>query len=679
MYPANEPPLKPGAYRRLPLGSIRPEGWLRDQLLTQKRGLTGHLDQFWLTNSVWKGGDSEETRDQLRGVAWSRAGKFMVKYLAGLMPLAHVLDDQELKQRSDVYLNWILDSGRPDGWFGQDREFPGWNRHHLVEMNSLVLLILIEYYDVSQDKRIIPLMTNYFRYLHETYESFPQQEHWGVRIGEHIVSAIWLYNRTKDPMLLELLEKLRTKSFNWSLFFTHFPWRDHRKTPADFRWAGHTAQVYNNARAIKYPSLWYLRTGDTFYRDAFYAALRNLDRFHGQLGGRFSGDEHLAGKSPVQGTELCAIALYMYSLEKSIEVFGDPVLADRLEMLAYNCLPATITPDFWAHQYDQQSNQVLVSIDERNWTSNRASANIYGLMPNYPCCLAGMHQAWPRLVQHLWMATPDGGLAAIAHAPCRVTAKVADGTEVSIREETEYPFDGELQFQISTPKPVTFPVYVRVPTWAAGAKLTVGAVARAVSAGSMAKIERQWSNGDVFALQIPLKVATETRYNRSVSIRRGPLYFALRIGKRYQRVSLDNEPNTMSIEYKGAVDWEIHPTTAWNYGLMIDREAPQRSVSVRKRPLTGYPFADRGDMIYDHGKNAYEAWQFDAPLVMSIKGKRIPAWTMKNNSADVPPQSPVRSAETVEELTLVPYGCTRLRIAEFPRIQTGASSVSSPR
>jgi hypothetical protein len=81
LYPANQPPLRPNAYLRLPLGAVRPEGWLRDQLLTQKHGLTGHLDEFWLSDSVWKGGHSEETRDQLRGVAWSRSGLLLVKYV----------------------------------------------------------------------------------------------------------------------------------------------------------------------------------------------------------------------------------------------------------------------------------------------------------------------------------------------------------------------------------------------------------------------------------------------------------------------------------------------------------------------------------------------------------------------------------------------------------------------
>ena len=313
--PNNRPPLLPNAYIRLPLGSIKPEGWLKDQLTAQKNGLTGHLDEFWLPNSIWKGGDSERTDEQLPG-SWSRGAKFMTKYIAGLVALAYTLDDEELKTKARPYIEWILNSGQPDGWFGTDRDFPapGVNANIILEFNSIVLMMLIEYYDLSKDERIIPLMRNYYRYLKENHTSFPQQFHWGIRIKEHLVSALWLYNQTGDPELLDLLDNMHDKSFNWSLHFTHFPWHDPEKMhiPNNFYWDGESSQVYNIARAFKYPALWYMRTGDPFYKDALYAGLKNMDRYHGQVGGRFSGDEHVSGRRPTQGSELCSIALFMY-------------------------------------------------------------------------------------------------------------------------------------------------------------------------------------------------------------------------------------------------------------------------------------------------------------------------------------------------------------------------------
>ncbi len=147
----------------------------------------------------------------------------------------------------------------------------------------------------------------------------------------------------------------------------------------------------------------------------------------------------------------------MFSLEELYAIFGDNSLADRLELLTYNSLPGTTTPDLWAHQYDQQSNQVLVSGAKRNWSTNGEYSNIYGLMPNFACCLANMHQGWPKFVESMWMATNDNGLALVAYGPSVVKAKVGNGKDVTITEDTDYPFKGHVKLTINAEKRVRFP------------------------------------------------------------------------------------------------------------------------------------------------------------------------------------------------------------------------------
>jgi len=673
LYITNQPPLLKKPFIRLPLGAIKPAGWLKDQLIAQKNGLTGHLDEFWLPNSIWRGGDSEMTDEQLP-MSWSRGAKFMTQYIEGLVALAYTLDDPDLKAKAQTYIDWILESTQPDGWFGIDRDFPapGVNAQSATEFNAIILMMLIEYYDVSQDLRIIPLMQNYFRYMQTNYSSYPQQFHWGVRVKEHIVSALWLYNHIKDEELLRFLDNMHDKSFNWSLHFTHFPWHDpeHMDIPNNFYWDGESSQVYNIARAFKYPALWYMRTGDPFYKEALYAGLENLDKWHGQAGGRFSGDEHVSGRSPTQGSELCSVGLFMYSLEKSIEILGDPALADRLEMLAYNAIPATITSDFWAHQYDQQANQVLVSVAERTWSSNRSASNIFGLVPNFPCCVVGMHMPWPRFVEHMWMATQDGGVAAIAYGPNQVVVKVGKGDLITITQETKYPFDGEIKFKISTSSPTSFPLYLRIPAWADHIELIFENESNLMEykEGMMVKLEKVWNDGDQVTLKIPMKIRTESRFNGSTSVIRGPLYYSLRIGTQYKKISLNGQPYGLSIPYKGSVDWEIYPTTPWNFGLIVNSEDPESSFVIRKNEIMEYPFSDLGEQIYNTDLDQYETWGKEAPIVLVGKGRRIPEWTLKNNSSDIPPLSPVITNEEIETLELVPYGCTRLRVTEFPTV-----------
>ena len=79
-YLFNRAPLEEVSYAELPLGAIRPEGWLKEQLKRQADGLTGHLDEIYPEvmgpDNAWLGGE---------GDAWER-GPY---WLDGLLPLAY--------------------------------------------------------------------------------------------------------------------------------------------------------------------------------------------------------------------------------------------------------------------------------------------------------------------------------------------------------------------------------------------------------------------------------------------------------------------------------------------------------------------------------------------------------------------------------------------------------------
>jgi hypothetical protein len=414
--------------------------------------------------------------------------------------------------------------------------------------------------------------------------------------------------------------------------------------------------------AIKYPGLWFQQSKDERFKKAVFSGIRKYDLNHGQSGGRFSGDEHLSGKSPAQGTELCSVVEYMFSLEELYEIFGNNTLADRLELLAYNSLPGTTTPDMWAHQYDQQANQVVVSGVKRDWSTNGDFSNIYGLMPNFACCLANMHQGWPKFVESMWMATNDNGLALVTYGPSIVKAKVGKGTEVTITEETNYPFNGSVKLTINTGKTIVFPIDLRIPEWADSTTIKFKGKTVGVKNISTYKLKERWKDGDQVLIELPMKLRTEKTYNNSITILRGPVCFSLRIDKEYKSVKINYD----NFSYKGSVDWEINPKSAWNYGLLINTANIMRGIKVTESTISKYPFSDRGDMIWSADSGKYFTWTQDAPVIIKARGMKIPEWTLKNNSADVPPMSPVKPEGDPEIITLVPYGCARLRVTEFP-------------
>jgi uncharacterized protein len=483
---------------------------------------------------------------------------------------------------------------------------------------------------------------------------------------ENAVTGYWLFRQTGEPWILETIQSIQKNSSDWTSYYEKFPWDSSasadKKIPLNWGPDGLTAHVVNNAMAIKYPGLWYQQSGDERYKKAVFDGIKKYDLNHGQPGGRFSGDEHLSGKNPSHGTELCSVIEYMFSLEELYEIFGDNSLADRLELLTYNSLPGTVTPDMWAHQYDQQANQVIVSGAKRDWSTNGDYSNIYGLMPNFACCLANMHQGWPKFVENMWMATNDNGLAITAYGPSVVKARVADNREVTITEETDYPFRGTVKLSINTEKAVKFPIELRIPGWADSVTIKYRDKTLRLRNTSKYKLEEKWKNGDQITIEFPMKIKFEKEYNNSVALTRGPVYLSLRIEKEFKSVKINYD----NFGYKGSVDWEIYPLSAWNYGLLLNNSDPQSGIQVQENPVTRYPFSDKGDMVWSADSGKYISWTQDAPLTIKARAMKIPEWTLKDNSADVPPVSPVKPEGDPEIITLVPYGCARLRITEFP-------------
>ncbi|MBS1877136.1 MAG: glycoside hydrolase family 127 protein [Acidobacteria bacterium] len=613
----NRAPLAPNAMYSLPLGSVKPSGWLRKQLQIQADGLSGKLDEFWPSvgpDSGWLGGTGE---------SWER-GPY---YMDGLVPLAFLLDDPVLIAKAHKWVRWTLENQRADGGIGPAKNADWWP-------NMVMLKVLTQYQEATGDARVVPLMLKYAKYQLASMKAVPLKE-WAIyRWADEVVALLWLYNRTGDADVIELARLLHEQGYDWK---GHY---------ANFQYPGKVAKkdavlkthVVNNAMALKTPGVWSVISGERGDREAIRQIYDVMDRYHGMPTGIHGGDEHYAGRSPVQGTELCAVVEAMFSIENVTAILGDAALGDRLEKIAYNALPGTFSADMWAHQYDQQPNQVLVNVDRRSWTTNGPQSNLYGLEPNFGCCTANFHQGWPKFAASLWMAMSEGGLAAVAYSPSEVDTTVK-GVRVRVSERTEYPFDEAISIAVQPDKAIAFPLLLRVPEWAGQASIRVnGKAERDVRAGSFHRIERLWKAGDRVELRFPMQVRVVDGYNGGAVVERGPLVYSLKVGEDWRKIA----------EHGPAADWEVRPASAWNYALAADAKA----FEFVSKPMGKHPFSPDG-----------------APVALIGKGRKLAGWGMENGSAAPPPSSPAESAAPLERLTLIPYGAAKLRITVFPRLK----------
>ncbi len=606
---------------------IKPAGWLKEQLQIQARGLSGQLDQFWpdIKDSQWIGGQSE---------GWER----VPYWLDGFIPLAWLLDDQDLKARAKTYIDYILAHQQEDGWICPD---PEQNRaDYDIWAKFLLLKVLVVYYECTGDDRIEKAVSAALLALDRHIDRAPLFK-WGMfRWFEGLIALWWLYDRTGESWLLDLAVKLKSQGFDWQSFFDHWPYQE---PAAKGRWS-YMSHVVNNAMMLKSAALFWRLSGrdeDLAFADQ---AAGQLDLFHGQVTGVFAGDECLAGTSPVRGTELCAVAEYMYSAKQLISLTGQAGWSDRMEKITFNALPATFSPDMWTHQYDQQVNQIECSQQpDPIFGTNSGEANLFGLEPNYGCCTANLSQPWPKFALATFMKSSTG-LAVTAYAPASLETKIKD-VAVQIKLITDYPFRQTIDFEITTEADVDFALTIRIPDWCEKARLQLDGAKINLEKPGFFALQRLWVQGQTkLTLELPMENKLLLRPDGLYALVRGPLVYALPIKERWLQIN-QHKPGH---EYPHC-DYEVLPDSPWNYAFALDR-ADLASLEIKHEDLAAWPFSPEG-----------------APVKIKVPLRQIDWQKEKGAATPVPALTWV--SNRVEEKTFIPYGCTNLRLTEMPLLE----------
>ena len=613
---------------------IKPKGWLLDQLRIQAGSLSGNLDKIWpdIRESKWIGGDRE---------GWER----VPYWLDGFIPLAYLLEDKDMIACVRRYVDAILKNQQEDGWICPctEEERPKYD----IWAMFLIGKVFVQYYECSKDERIESALYRALKNINAHIKRKTVFNWASARWFECLIPIFWLYGRVQEEWLVELAVSLYSQGFSYKNLFEN--WRD--QLPRN-EWNFQT-HVVNMAMALKSEALMSRITGDD--SNAFALKMIGmLQKYHGTAVGHFNGDECLSGNSPIQGTELCGVVEAMYSYEVLFAVTGKTAWLDRLEMLAYNALPATISPDMWTHQYDQMVNQIacVKFKDKPTFRTNTNEANIFGFSPDFGCCTSNFNQGWPKFALSTFYKK-DGGILSASLSPSIVSTEIK-GVPVSVELETLYPFRDNLTYIVRTSKEVDFNLDIRIPGWVTAVKVDGRQISKRdrgiwgestdARNDGILTIGRSWCGERRVAIEFEMETVFDERPENLTCLRRGPLVYAVSIEEEWTRHEYVKDGVERKFPY---CDYEIRPKSAWNYAFtngkleVVTKDDFDRPFSSEHPPIT--IIADMAEID----------WGFEEGHSDEVCA-RVPH--SREPKGDVRP------------VVLKPYGCTNLRMTEIPKL-----------
>ena len=641
-------------FTELPLTAISPQGWLRVYLEKQRDGLTGHLEAAGYPFNT-PGWAAPVVRHGDYGSGWWPYEQTGYWY-DGMIRCGYLLNDQFLIEKACRQIDYVLAHADPDGYLGPALMKDPVDNNRWA--HTVFFRAWLAHYSATGDSRILPALTRHY--------TSGSAEHTFHRNTTNIEIMLAVYERTGDARLLRLAQAAY-QGYNLGA-----PEDDTAlETLLSDKLATEHGVTYNEM--AKLPMILYMYTGEETYYRAAIKAYQKLDRDHMLVDGVPSSSERLRGKDPLDSHETCDIADYTWSVGYLLMATGKAEYGDKIERACFNAAPGAVRDDFKGAQYLSCPNQVIADRYANHNLFYRGSPAWMSYRPNpaTECCPGNLNRIMPNFAARMWLHDGHGNLAAALYGPSQVTARVgATGQEVTIVEETQYPFGERIDFQVRTEKPVTFTLWLRIPGWCQGAELTVNGrpFGPPLAAGTFAPVTRNFAHNDRIVLTLPMELKLQYWPGGGVSLERGPLVYTLGIEEDWQ---IDAEDRRSTPAFPA---WNLYPASEWNYALALDEDNLDQVEVIR---LAYTP----------------EPWRLtDAPVVLRVPARKVNGWEIVDTDSVVseswhdgvfkegilkgrfrltpplpdPKELPKMLGEDIEMIRLVPYGCAKLRVTIFP-------------
>lgn len=637
---------------KLPLGAIRPQGWLNDQmqLMSNLQRRIGALSGF-VKDGEWSGGES------------------LPRYVRGLILLSSALDDKMLKEKIASFISPIFASANEGGDFGPKNTLSQTPKIEAVKA-------LLTYYEATGNERVLPFLKKFFKNQFNTHTVSAMWFDSRARLLEEIEAIDAVYKETDLEWLHDLGEILRDASCDWFKIASRFPYKKpynryisqtalkhvqkvvlngesvekaakrHKPfTPeyADKEWKKRahqravTTSGVNIAKAIKYPVTYGRFIGDKDLSLISLKMIAALEKHYGTPIGAFSCSPRLASNKGVCAVDVESAVEMMESLVEVIRETRDYHAVDLLEKIAFNLVPGACFEDCSAVQDTVFVNQVETSASRKlpysdavgSFFTKKASRGAIAALSAYPIYMQAA------------CMTCDNELNFLTYTPCIMDIAVG-GAILTIAERTGYPFRNTVVFKVEQATVDTeVKINFRVP---GGTMMQLISGGQVVASGTKEiSVKCILKTGSTFMLKMNIPLAVEENSDGSESLYKGNLLMSLKLP---YEITQDAQDRRM-LYVKSLKKWNVAPILARKGGAKSLHEEERTEVN----DITQKPFS------------------FDIPpFELKIRSKNVTNWDFDVNGFAQIPKNGSFSEESLER-AYVPFGCTLVRMAKFPKCQ----------
>ncbi len=635
--------------KKLPLGAIRPQGWLLDQMRyasnLQKR--IGSLSGL-VKDGEWNGGES------------------LPRYVRGLILLSCALDDKNLKEKVSSFMSLIFASANEGGDFGPK------NTSSLTPKIEAVKTLLT-YYEATGNERVLPFLKKFFKSQFNTYSVSSSWYDSRARLLEEIGAIEAVYRETDLEWLQDLGEKLRDSSNDWFKLANRFPYKKpyqryisqtalkhiqkqvlsvdcakdgekkHKTLSPEYinnQWhkkkhkvAVETSGV-NLAKAVKYPAVYGRFIGDDNLKNLSLKLVSALEKRHGTPLGMFACTPRIAGTKGVGAVDVEAGVEMLESLVEVVKETRSYELADLIERIVFNMVAGASFDDCSAVQdmvfvnqtEASQARKLPYAEQDNAFYTKKASRGAIALLSAYPLFL-----------QTACMVK-DEQLNFITYAPCTMDVSVG-GCNLTISERTGYPFRNAVVFKVEQADgEPEVKINFRVPKNTYMQLISGGQI---VASGSKEiSVKCILKAGSTFMLKMNIPLTVEENADGSRSLFKGNLLMALKLPCDVAQDSSDRRTLIVKCSKK------------WNIAPLLSKKSTKKLFEDERvvvHDISGVPFA-----------------QEQPPFELKIRSKNVLNWDYDTSGFESFPKKCSFSEESLER-TYVPFGCTLTRIAKFPK------------